>query len=215
MSTWHDYSAEEICAMLTIKACPKSIFPRLNFDDSFRNDVEKRLHDAGYELVDDPVTYHYDARLLRSITETDAFREGDFPSCEGLSVPVKALLVILWCNLILPYYDLSLKRDHHNQPHVTEDQLFENFKKQWGSRQNLRKSLTTLKQYGFIQLVWGKAQIVAGPRLSTAVDNARLYDHVRSRVINLLVSEIEEQEHEAAMALGLHDNENEGEGILA
>lgn len=48
-------------------------------------------------------------------------------------------------------------------PHVTEEQLFENFKSQLGSMQNLRKNLTVLKQQGFILGVRGTTSMIAGP----------------------------------------------------
>lgn len=214
-NNWYDYLPSEICAMLTLKACPKSMFPRLEFDDPFRKVVEKCLNQAGYELVDDPISRHYDARLSTDVVMTQAFREGDFPSGEGLSIPAKAILVILWCNLVLPKYDTSLKKGLLHELHVTEDQLFENFKKQLGSRQNLRKTLTTLKQFGFIQAVRGTQRIVAGPRLSTAIDSAKLYDYVRRQVINLLIEELDEQEKEASHAVHVMDTQLEGGDHLA
>ncbi|WP_281868845.1 hypothetical protein [Brevibacillus parabrevis] len=212
---WYDYLPSEICAMLTLKACPRSMFPRLQFDDQFRNVVAKSLNEVGYELVDDPISGYFDARLSPDVVITQAFREGDFPSGEGLSIPAKAMLVILWCNLVLPKYDPGLKRGLLHELHVTEDQLFENFKKQLGSRQNLRKALTTLKQFGFIQTIRGTSQIIAGPRLSTAIDSAKLYDYVRKHVIHLLVEEIDEQEKEAARILNDVDTQLKGGDQLA
>lgn len=209
----HDYSPEEVCAMLTIKACPKSMFPQMSYSVDFKNDVQQRLLNVGYELVNDPISSHYDARILRSITESTEFREGDFPSCQGFTIPAKALLVILWCNLILPLLESRIKGSTMQKPHVTEDQLFENFKLQWGSRQNLRKSLTTLKQYGFIQVVRGTPLIVAGPRLSTSIENFRLLDHIRNNVIDLLVSETEEEESEDSFSISMENSDQE-EGEL-
>lgn len=195
-----DYSPEEVCAMLTIKACPKHLIPRLEFDDTFRTDVTNRLREVGYEFVDDPISQHFDARLSQDIRHLEPFTEGPFPPNEGQSVVGKALLVILWCNLILPKYDHSLKKQMDEDPHVTEEQLFENFKSQLGSMQNLRKNLTVLKQQGFILGVRGTTSMIAGPRLSTAVDNSKLYEQVRKHVIDLLINETDALKEETSLA---------------
>ncbi|MEE4570754.1 hypothetical protein V2U94_24365 [Paenibacillus polymyxa] len=189
LDNYQDFSPTEVCAMLTIKACPKSMFPRLEFDDNFRKDVEGRLEQVGYELVDDRLSHHFDARLKQTVRLSGPFTEGAFLPGDGLSVICKALLVILWCNLILPKYDTDLKKQLNEEPHLTEEQLFENFKSQLGSMQNLRKNLTFLKQQGFIQGIRGKSSIIAGPRLSTAIDNSRLYEHIRKNVNELLIEE--------------------------
>ncbi|PLR76550.1 hypothetical protein CU633_15275 [Bacillus sp. V3-13] len=203
------YTAEEICARLTTRACVRDIFPQLQYDENLKTQVKENLNRAGYEFVDDPISNHYDARIKRQIRSIHQLVEDELGS--GLTIQAKALIVILWCHLILPKFDRTLMKELKEEPTVTEDQLYENFKQNIGARQNLRRTLTLLRQYDFIKSVWGqKNRIAAGPRLSTAIEPVTMYDLVKDRVIDFLILENEEQKEQLEQTFA-EFTENAGE----
>ncbi len=190
MSEMHD--VEEICAFLTTKACPKEMFPELEYDDHLRAKVQETLDRAGYEFVDDPISKHYDARIKSRIREMSTFMEDQLGSID-LTVQAKALLVILWCYLVLPKYDRNMRKQLREEPTVSEDQLYENFKLHIGSKQNLRRVLTVLRQYDFVRTVWGKNELKAGPRLTTSLDSFTMYNRLKDRLIDFIGKEYESE----------------------
>jgi hypothetical protein len=189
------YTAEEICAKLISGACSKELFPQLEYNERLRAEVKENLSRAGYEFVDDSFSNHFDARIKPRIRSINELLKNEL-GC-GLTVPAKALIVILWCNLILPKLNPSMKKDLVREPTVTEEQLYENFKRHIGAKRNLRKTLTLLRQYGFIKNVWGqKNTIAAGPRLSTALDSIVMYNLIKENIIDFIILENEESREE-------------------
>lgn len=185
------YTSEEICAKLTTRACGRERFPQLEYDNRLRDEVKKNLDRAGYEFVDDPISKHYDARIKPQIRSIQELVENELGS--DLTVQAKALIVILWCHLILPKFDRTMRKELTEEPMVTEEQLYENFKQHIGARKNLRRSLTLLRQYDFIKTIWGENNaIAAGPRLTTAIDPVTMYDLVKESTIDFLITENEE-----------------------
>ncbi|MGE7696696.1 hypothetical protein ACQKNC_21820 [Lysinibacillus sp. NPDC094177] len=188
----NEYTPDEICAKLTTGACSRDIFPHLKYNLALKEKVTERLYQAGYEFVDDPISNCYDARIKPHIRSLNDLVEGELG--KGLTTQAKAIIAILWCYLILPRIDSSMNEDLLEDPYITEDQLFENFKQHIGSRQNLRRTLTLLRQYDFIQTVWGKKNAIkAGPRLTTAINPVTMYDLVKDKVIDFLILENEEK----------------------
>ncbi|WP_150908252.1 hypothetical protein [Lysinibacillus fusiformis] len=187
-----EYTPDEICAKLTTGACPRDMFPQLKYNLVLKERVIERLYHAGYEFVDDPISNCYDARLKQQIRSLQELVEGELG--KGLTVQAKAMIAILWCYLILPRIDSTMSKDLQEESFVTEEQLYENFKKNIGSRQNLRRTLTLLRQYNFIQTMWGKKNAIkAGPRLSTAINPVTMYDLVKDKVIDFLILENEDK----------------------
>ncbi|WP_052520315.1 hypothetical protein [Aneurinibacillus migulanus] len=209
------YTAEEICAKLTTKSCNKEMFPQLEYDDRLRNEVKESLNKAGYQFVDDPISKHYDARIKPQIRSIQELVENELGG--DLTVQAKALIVILWCHLILPKFDRAIKKELTEEPTVTEEQLYENFKQHIGARQNLRRSLTLLRQYNFIKTVWGqKNTIAAGPRLTTAIDSMTMYDLVRENILNFLIIENEDSKQELEKELkNLKEADEDGGNLYA
>lgn len=188
----NEYTPDEICAKLTTGACPRDMFPQLKYNLALKEKVAERLDQAGYEFVDDPISNCYDARIKPHIRSLNDLVEGELGS--GLTIQAKAMIAILWCYLILPRIDSTMKEDLKEEPYMTEEQLFENFKQHIGSRQSLRRTLTLLRQYEFIQTLWGKKNAIkAGPRLSTAINPVIMYDLVKDKVIDFLILENEEK----------------------
>ncbi|MFC7394609.1 hypothetical protein [Scopulibacillus cellulosilyticus] len=186
----NEYTPDEICAKLTTGACSRDMFPQLKYNLVLKEKVAERLDQAGYEFIDDPISNCYDARIKQHIRSLNDLVEGELG--KGLTIQAKALIAILWCYLILPRIDLKIKEELQEEPYMTEDQLFENFKQQIGSRKSLRRTLTLLRQYDFIQTVWGKKNAIkAGPRLTTAINPVKMYDLVKDKVIDFLILENE------------------------
>jgi hypothetical protein len=200
-----NYSAEEICAMLTTRPIPRYELLSLQFDFHLRSQVTETLSQAGYELVDDPISDHYDARIKKEIFNLNHTLERELGSM-NLTMPAKALIAILWCSLILPKYDRHFHKTFTEETTITEDQLYENFKEQLGSKTNLKRILTTLKQFGFIETVRGEGAFKAGPRLSTAIDSTTMYDKVKGKMIEFLVNENDER-HRAVKNLFSQEDE--------
>jgi len=196
MDELRHYEVEEICAMLTTRACAKTSLPVLESKPDIRRQVKERLRQAGYEFVDDPFSQHYDARIQKEIRNLNSMLEEQLGGDE-LTVQAKALIAILWCNLVLPLYDASRGSRIREEPlTVSEEQLYENFKSHIGARQNLRKVLTLLRQYDFIRPVWGQSELQAGPRLTTALDCSTMYDRLRNSMIDFLIDENLRQQHQ-------------------
>lgn len=186
------YSAEEICAMLTTGPIPRTELLSLQFDFHLRSEVTQILSSAGYEFVDDPISNCYDARIKKEIYNLNHTLDRELGSM-NLTMPAKALIAILWCSLVLPKFDRHFQKNLTEEITITEEQLYENFKEQLGSKTNLKRILTTLKQLGFIETVWGESAFKAGPRLSTALDSSIMYDKVKAKLIEFLVNENDEK----------------------
>lgn len=205
------YTAEEICAKLISGACTKELFPQLEYTDRLREEVKENLSRAGYEFIDDPLSNHYDARIKPRIRSIHDLLKNELGS--GLTVQAKALIVILWCNLILPKFDSNMKKDLVREPTVTEEQLYENFKKHIGAKQNLRKTLTLLRKYGFIKNIRKqKNTIVAGPRLSTALDSIVMYNLIKEKIIDFIILENEESREEIEKVYNEIENDQYDDG---
>ncbi|ATF15795.1 hypothetical protein A616_28740 [Brevibacillus brevis X23] len=210
MSEIRHYTAEEICAFLTTKAYPRKMFPALEYDDQLRETVRQTLDRAGYEFVDDPISKHFDARIKPYIRDMGAFMEDQLSGLD-LTIQAKAILAILWCHLILPQYDRQMRKHLHEEPTVNEDQLYENYKMNIGSRQNLRRILTMLRQYDFIQNVWGQNAIKAGPRLTTSLDSHVMYNRLKNRLVDFIGREMEEQKQAFINSFDQVIDQREGE----
>jgi len=212
-----DYTPDEICAKLTTGACSRDLFPQLKYNFTLKEKVTERLDQAGYEFVDDPISNCYDARIKQHIRSLNDLVEGELG--RGLTVQAKAMIAILWCYLILPRIDSTMKEDFQEEAYMTENQLFENFKQQIGSRQSLRRTLTLLRQYDFIQTVWGKKNAIkAGPRLSTAINPVTMYDLVKDKVIDFLIleNEVKKEDVEETFSelAGLVSHEDGGDNYV-
>lgn len=190
------YTTEEICAMLTTGPIPRNELLSLQFDFHLRSEVTKILSCAGYEFVDDPISNCYDARIKKEVYNLNHMLEKELGSM-NLTMPAKAMIAILWCSLILPKFDRNFQRNLTEELTVTEDQLYENYKEQLGSKTNLKRILTTLKQLGFIETVRGESAYKAGPRLTTALDSTTMYDKVKTKLIEFLVNENDEKHRHA------------------
>lgn len=191
--------------MLTTRPVPRDELSVLHYDYRLRNQVISILNQTGYEFVDDPISNHYDARIKKEIYNLNHTFEKELGSM-NLSTSAKAMITILWCLLILPKYDRQFRQKQIEEITISEEQLFENYKNQLGSKSNLRRILTTLKQLGFIETVRGEGAYKAGPRLTTALDSITMYEKIKGKIIEFLVNENEEQ-HRAVKDLFLKEDE--------
>lgn len=196
----NEFTPDEICAKLTTGACPRKMFPQLKYNQSLREKVIERLDNAGYQFVDDPISNSYDARIKSHIRSLHNLVGDELGS--SLTTQAKAIIAILWCYLIFPKINRAMKMELKEEPTVTEEQLYENFKQHIGSRQNLRRTLTLLRQYNFIEGIWGqKNTLKAGPRLSSAIDAVVMYDLLKDKVIDFIISEEKEEVENAFVGL--------------
>ncbi|WP_017754502.1 hypothetical protein [Calidifontibacillus oryziterrae] len=133
MNNIYDITSEEICAVLTIQPISKQYIPQLDFDDYLRKKVINSLAEAGYEFIDDSLSGYYDARLKKEIRTTRPIMEQKLIGNQ-LNINEKAILVILWCLLVLPRIDHMIRRELRDPLTITEEQLYENFKQHIGPK---------------------------------------------------------------------------------
>jgi hypothetical protein len=205
-----NYSVEEICALLTTRPIPKDELLDLQFNLSLKSQVKETLNRAGYEFIDDHLSNHYDARIKRDIRNLDQIFDEEIGSME-LTITAKAMVTILWCKLILPKFDYHFVMTHSDELILSEDQLYENYKEHIGSKTHLRRVLTILRQYGFIETVRGEGAYKAGPRLSTAIDSTIMYERVKGKMIDFLVREHDETHMKVKDTFDEQYKEMEGE----
>ncbi|HHY73717.1 MAG TPA: hypothetical protein GX497_10965 [Bacillus bacterium] len=192
MNNFYDITPEEVCAVLTIQPVPKHILPQLDYDDLLRQKVIHSLSETGYEFIDDSLAGYYDARLKKEIRSTRPIMDQKL-SGNQLNVSHKAVIVILWCLLVLPRIDPMIRKELRKPLTVAEDQLYENFKQHIGAKKNLKRIITILRKQQFLEYSSKMKAYIAGPRLFTAIDSNIMYERVKTHMIHFLVTEQEKQ----------------------
>ncbi|PTX58286.1 hypothetical protein C8P63_11733 [Melghirimyces profundicolus] len=93
----------------------------------------------------------------------------------------RASLVILWGLLVYPALDPELRTQR--EPSVREDEVYDLFRDYLGTASDWNNVLKQLKAHDYIRYRRDGQRIVAGTKLWTAVDAAKMYRLFRSSVI--------------------------------
>lgn len=203
-----DYS-KLIARLLAHRTLPRSDREvlRLLTDEGFRLEVERRLHDCGLRLLDNPFAEHI-AIALSPTAETAVFASGNqwLSNNLGLQRDGVALLVLLWALIILPKRERQLARhadDADNQHDmfaaakplpvadasrgVAESVLVEDYGKQLGGKMRLNVNLGILSRTGFIER--RKGVIYEGPLLDLAFDYSELAPRIMQGALGELLAQ--------------------------
>lgn len=177
---------------------------RVLVDESFRNDVERRLAECGLRLLDNPFA-EYISVALSEATESAVFGAGDqwINNNLGLNRDGVALLVLLWALIILPKRERQLARQADNSGQgdmftsakplplgedvsrgIPESVLLEDYGRQLGGKMRINVNLGILSRVGFV----GRRNkvIYEGPLLDLAFD----YGQLAPRIIQGALAEL-------------------------
>jgi len=168
-------------------------------DELFREEIDQKLKECGLQLLENPYS-KYISVALRKESESTAFEsEGGWASNNmGLPRDAQALLVIIWCKIILPKRERQVHRmekddggqidafaDEKVIPHgdqvseaIIEASIYSDFGKLLGGKTRIRNFLLPpLKKHGFIEMRNGI--ITEGPLLDLALDYAEIAPRIR------------------------------------
>ena len=172
-------------------------------DVAFRQEVDRRLKECGYVLLDNPFASHVGLGMLRSVAGAVFGREDHWVSNSlGLNKDDVSLLVILWAMLIIPKrmrqqgvdqsmharpFQAAMARFQRSAESVAIASLLEDFGGRW-KRTYLATRLAVLARHGFI--VRDGERVREGPRLDLYFDYpvmmARIMDGVLENYSELI-----------------------------
>jgi hypothetical protein len=187
--------AQEICGILIANGhVKKSDFRDLLYDEGLREEVDKRLNAVGLRLVLNVYSESWGVGLNDRTASDDRL---EWSNNFGLARGAMALLLIIWCKLILPKRMAQEERQPEDgtvaslfpeieempQPRtsISRDQLVAEFSGLLGGSTNMSKYLAQLSRANLIRAYGGV--IEEGPLLSLVVDEANLSDELRREVL--------------------------------
>lgn len=94
---------------------------------------------------------------------------------------LQASVVILWGLLIYPQLDPSVKKLQKGSS-ITLEHVYRTFKQHLGTEKTWKEILLHLRKYDYIRFK-ERNRIVAGTRLWTAIDAAKMYTLLRTSVL--------------------------------
>jgi len=167
-----DEHAALIARLLSDRWLPRTdaAVQRALIDESFRDELDRRLADCGLRLLDNPFAEHV-ALALAPAQEAAVLR----PDAQWLSNNAElprtamALLVLLWALLVLPKREhqlareaeggqgvmFSLGKEHATVRPITEQSLLDDFSERLGGRKHMGMQLGTLRKLGFVEIQRG------------------------------------------------------------
>jgi len=172
---------------------------RVLTDELFREEVDLKLKECGLELLENPYS-KFISVALRKESESIAFESDDGWTSNnmGLRRDALALLVIIWCKIILPKRERQVQRiekDDGGQidvfatekaiPHgeqvsmtIKETSIYSDYGKLLGGKTAINNfMLSPLKKLGFIERRNGI--VSEGPLLDLALDYAEIAPRIR------------------------------------
>jgi hypothetical protein len=189
----------EICARLIREGTiPKRELADLDTPET-RTEVERRLRDVGLILATSAYSEDVGIRLAPEVIHRPPF---DFPSNLGLRSDACALLAILWFRLVLRKRTAIERRKPPGQasllaedqasaaadfaPEVRLETIYREFGSILGSRTNIRRLVSQLRNLRFIEVRAGRF-LRPGPLLELGVDGEAMMGFVRTRVLGDLL----------------------------
>lgn len=213
---------QEICSMLIANGyVHKDEFRDLLFDEHLREAVSMRLDRVGMKLLHNIYGDHWGIGL-NDATSGDGRLE--WSNNFGLDRGAMALMLILWCKLVLPKRLAQEARQPEDgtvaalfpeiekmpnpKLNFSRDQLVAEFGDQLGGITMTGRYLTQLARAKLIKLHGGV--IEEGPLLALVVDEARLGDELRREVL-LSVLQREQRVMQATSADTDEDDGDDGD----
>ena len=186
---------QEICSMLIANGyVHKDEFRDLLFDEHLREAVSMRLDRVGMKLLHNIYGDHWGIGLNEATTGDERI---EWSNNFGLDRGAMALMLIVWCKLVLPKRLAQESRQPEDgtvaalfpeiekmpnpQLNFSRDQLVAEFGEQLGGITMTGRYLTQLARAKLIKLHGGV--IEEGPLLALVVDEARLGDELRREVL--------------------------------
>lgn len=195
----HEYVSEErvreVCSLLIANGYASSDeFRDLLYDEALRERVERRLRSVGLSLVHNLYSQYWGVVLS---PETAADERLEWSSNFGLERGALALLLILWCKLVLPKRIAQrerqpddgtvaplfpeVERPPNPRVSITREQILAEFGQLLGGVTMTSKYIAQLSRARLIKTHGGV--IEEGPLLSLVVDEAALGDEIRREVL--------------------------------
>lgn len=186
---------QEICALLIANGyAPKAFFPEMLYDEELRQRVENRLGLVGLKLLHNIYSEYWGVGLSE---HTAADERLEWSNNFGLERGAMALLLILWCKLVLPKRLAQEERQPEDgsvralfpeietvpQPRVSvnREQIIAEFSQTLGGVTLIGKYLAQLSRSKLIKCYGGL--IEEGPLLSLVVNENELGDDLRREVL--------------------------------
>ncbi len=196
--------AQEVCSILLSNGyAPVAEFRDLLLDENLRWQVEKRLNAVGMKLMHNVYSENWGIGLNE---QTAADERLEWSNNFGLDRGAIALLLILWCKLILPKrleQESSQKAEGGDEEEeepgtlsetfteledkptprasISRDQIIAEFSPLLGGVTNASKYLAQLSRARLIKSYGGIVE--EGPLLSLVIDEASLNDDLRKEVL--------------------------------
>ncbi len=188
--------AQEVCSILLSNGyAPVAEFRDLLYDEELRQRVERRLNSVGMRLIYNVYSEHWGVGLNDNTAADDRL---EWSNNFGLDRGAMALLLILWCKLLLPkrleqesereepgllgdvFADIL---DHQPGPvaSISREQIVSEFGELLGGVTNTSKYLAQLARAKLIRSHGGI--IEEGPLLSLVIDENSLGDELRREVL--------------------------------
>jgi hypothetical protein len=186
---------QEICSLLIANGyAPKAHFPDLLYDEELRQRIENRLNLVGLKLLHNIYSEYWGIGLS---DRTAADERLEWSNNFGLERGAMALLLILWCKLVLPKRLAQEERRPEDgtvaalfpeietvpQPRVSvnRDQIIAEFSATLGGVTLIGKYLAQLSRSKLIRCYGGL--IEEGPLLSLVINENELGDELRREVL--------------------------------
>ncbi|MCJ8330089.1 MAG: hypothetical protein HRT89_12390 [Lentisphaeria bacterium] len=188
--------AQEICSILMSNGyAPVNEFRDLLYDELLRNEVERRLDRIGMKLLHNIYSDHWGVALNANTASDDRL---EWSNNLGLDRGAMALMLILWCKLILPkrldqeskkdepgHLGQTFKKEMDEKPvqraSISRDQITSEFGAVLGGVTNTSKYLSQLARTKIIKVHSGV--IEEGPLLALVIDEQNLSDELRRDVM--------------------------------
>ncbi len=188
--------AQEVCSILVANGyAPVTEFRDLLYDEELRQRVERRLEAVGMKLIYNVYSEYWGVGLNDKTAADDRL---EWSNNFGLARGAMALLLVLWCKLILPkrleqeanredpgllgdvFADIL---DHQPGPvaSISRDQIVAEFGELLGGVTNTSKYLAQLSRAKLIKSHGGI--IEEGPLLSLILDENSMGDELRREVL--------------------------------
>lgn len=213
--------AEEFCSLLISNGyVPVADYRDLLYNPELRELVERRLNGVGMRLIYNIHSEHWGVGLNKNTSSDDRL---EWSNNFGLGRGSMALLLILWCKLILPKrLEQEAQAEDDDQPSllqetfaelapnapsprasVSREQIVAEFSQLLGGVTNTSKYISQLARAKLIKAHGGV--IEEGPLMSLVITEAELTDELRREVL-LFVLKRERQVTAAADATARSTN---------
>ncbi len=198
----HDETATLVARLLSLRWLPRDDVQarKALLDESFREDLDRRLAAVGLELREHPYSAYISVAVARS-NERHVFGGSDswISNTLQLDRDAIALLVVLWALIVLPKRQRQVERqqaegntsqslmfaeakpisrDPSLSPVVAERTLLADFGDRLGGKTRVNFNLGLLARHGFI--VRRKGELAEGPLLDLVFD----YERTARRILD-------------------------------